>query len=45
MDVARDAMQMTDAGISMTEMRRRIESKYRSGAPSMTPTPPVPAIK
>jgi hypothetical protein len=45
MDVARDAMQMTDAGISMAEMRRRIEAKYRRGAPSMTPTPPPPSAK
>jgi hypothetical protein len=45
MDVARDAMQMTEAGVSLPEMRKRIEAKYRSGAPSMTPTPPVPTKK
>ena len=44
MDVARDAMQMTEAGISMTEVRRRIESKYRPNAPSMTPAP-LPPVK
>lgn len=45
MDVARDAMQMTEAGISLAEIRQRIEAKYRPGAPSMTPAPPVPPKK
>ena len=45
MDVARDAMQMTNEGVAMEEIRKRIEQKYRSGAPSITPTPPVPPKK
>ena len=42
MDVARDAMQMTEAGVALPEIRTRIEQKYRSGAPSITPTPLPP---
>jgi hypothetical protein len=45
MDVARDAMQMTDAGVALSDIRQQIEAKYRPGAPSMTPAPPVPPTK
>lgn len=45
MDVARDAMQMTDAGVSLADIRKQIEAKYRPGAPSMTPAPAVPPNK
>ena len=45
MDVARDAMQMTNAGVAMEDIRTRIEQKYKPSAPSITPTPPVPPKK
>jgi hypothetical protein len=42
-DVARDAMQMYNAGASVKEIRAAIEMKWAPRFPSHTPTPPVPA--
>lgn len=45
MDVARDAMQMTEAKVPLAEIRKKIEAKYLPTAGTMTPAPPVPTKK
>jgi hypothetical protein len=40
-DVGQQAMQMTNAGASLTQIREAIEKKY-AGAPNHTPTPAPP---
>ena len=42
-DVARDAMQMFNAGATVTSIRAAIDAKYASRFPSTTPTPKPPA--
>lgn len=44
-DVARDAMQMYNAGASVKEIRAAIELKWSPRFPSHTPTPPAPAVR
>ena len=41
LDVAREAMQMHEAGADARAIRTQVEAKYRGAYPSMTPTPPV----
>ena len=41
LDVAREAMQMHEAGADAKAIRAEIEAKYRGAYPSMTPTPAV----
>ena len=40
-DVAREAMQMHEAGADARAIRTQVEAKYRGAYQSMTPTPPV----
>ncbi|MCY4599117.1 MAG: hypothetical protein OXF27_04280 [Acidobacteria bacterium] len=42
-DVARDSMQLSASGASVSDVRDAIEAKYAARFPRMTPTPPVPA--
>ncbi len=41
-DVAREAMQMHNAGSTLADLRAAIDRKYGSENPTSTPTPPVP---
>jgi hypothetical protein len=38
-DVAREAKQMYDSGVSLAQIRKAVDAKYRSEYPSSTPTP------
>jgi hypothetical protein len=42
LDVAREAMQLHNAGSTLADIRVAIDRKYGSESPTRTPTPPVP---
>jgi hypothetical protein len=44
MNVARDAMQMYNSGVKLSEIRKAIDTTH-AGAPTRTPTPAPPKGK